>query len=455
MKRAQVYIATTKGLVQVQSIHALSDPDLHSVVSINNTSTLAKISADYQSFVQKPQGLIHELFGCHAYRVNIASQIDQGNSWQLAIFLAHALAVSSKNMLFTGVENTIFIATGRIDTVNHKVLSVEGLPQKCIAANAQISAWQAQGHAVHFFVPHGNLRQPLPDTSINLTPVQSLTQIIDFLLNESFLKDSIDLNKSVSNSSDVMNDVESSPKPNKNLSATVNLERIDSGDINHIESIKTQTGKHDKTLPIDQDNISFIQQLPKTIKTKVLLVVCSVVFVAIYFLFGESRTQHKIDQFSLVSHVSENRQLCSLTANKPIIYTGQLGQTSSINALNLQHLCSLSLKTYTDFAQVWLVSESSAIVPLFGQVSLPEDNKNNEGYSVTWGIPLPSENIIRQYYHILLFPNKVDAADKQSLQYYLLFIQSQQSQHSTQDIVSWSHTQNTPVFIIKNELYQP
>lgn len=451
-----MYIATTKGLVQVQSITALSDPDLHSVISINKTSTLAKISPDYKNFVQKPQGLIHAIFGCHAYRLNIASQIDQGSSWQLGVYIAHALAQDCNNMSYTASEDTIFIASGKIDTLNYKVLNVEALPQKCISANAQISKWQADGHAVHFFVPHDNLRQPLPDTSINLTPVQSLTQINDFLLHNGFIKYPIEFTSGVSENKHVTNHDKPPFSQNEGLSANVNIEKVDSEDIEQIESVLTQTrtvSQNQALLTNAKDNISFIPQLFKTAKTKMLLLFCIVLLAVFFFWFGHSTIHYKIDKFELVSYISENRQLCSLASEKPVVYTGNLSQASSISALNLQHLCALSLRTYTDFNQVWLVSETGAILPLLRHASLSGNSKDING--VTWGIPLPSENISRQYYHLLLFPNKVDLADKQSLQDYLMIIQSQHSKHSTQDIVAWSHAQNTPVFIIQNELYQP
>ena len=87
----QVFVSSTNGLIEVQSISDLPNANLRSVMSINFTAQLASINQDYANFVSKPQGIIQSHFGMREYRLNLAADIDQGNSWQLGVYVAHFL----------------------------------------------------------------------------------------------------------------------------------------------------------------------------------------------------------------------------------------------------------------------------------------------------------------------------------------------------------------------------
>ena len=86
-----VFIATTQGLVAIQDIEEIDDPDVMSVVCVNGTAQSLNISGAYHSFVKRGSGIIQQAFGGNAYRVDVSGNIDHGNSWQLGFYLAHHL----------------------------------------------------------------------------------------------------------------------------------------------------------------------------------------------------------------------------------------------------------------------------------------------------------------------------------------------------------------------------
>lgn len=89
--RVHVFIATTQGPIAVQRIVA-EEPDVQSVICIDGGMEPLSISGRYHDFVRKGSGLIQRDFGEPAYRVDVSGRIDQGNSWQLPVYLAHYLS---------------------------------------------------------------------------------------------------------------------------------------------------------------------------------------------------------------------------------------------------------------------------------------------------------------------------------------------------------------------------
>ena len=152
-----IFIATTQGLVAIQNITAIDDEDISSVVSVNGTSTTANISGSYHSFVKKGVGIIHQMFGACSYRVDISARIDQGNSWQVAMYLAHL--AQSKGLLGNGEVSqgdTVICATGEVNTTNQQVLAVTEVALKFKLALPQLKQWTALGTEVLFLLPQAN-----------------------------------------------------------------------------------------------------------------------------------------------------------------------------------------------------------------------------------------------------------------------------------------------------------
>ena len=152
-----IFIATTQGLVAIQNITPIDDEDISSVVSVNGTSTTANISGSYHNFVKKGVGIIQQMFGACSYRVDISARIDQGNSWQVAMYLAHL--AQSKGLLGNGEVNsgdTVICATGEVNTSNHQILAVAEVPLKFKLAQPQLEEWTALGAKAQFLVPQAN-----------------------------------------------------------------------------------------------------------------------------------------------------------------------------------------------------------------------------------------------------------------------------------------------------------
>jgi hypothetical protein len=155
--KTHIFIATTQGLVAVQNITPIDDEDISSVVSVNGTSTTANISGSYHNFVKKGVGIIHQMFGACSYRVDISARIDQGNSWQVAMYLAHL--AQSKGLLGNGdvtQGDTVICATGEVNTSNLQVLAVSEVALKFKLAQTQLEQWTQLGAKVHFLVPQAN-----------------------------------------------------------------------------------------------------------------------------------------------------------------------------------------------------------------------------------------------------------------------------------------------------------
>ena len=155
--KIHIFIATTQGLVAIQNITPIDDEDISSVVSVNGTSTTANISGSYHNFVKKGVGIIHQMFGACSYRVDISARIDQGNSWQVAMYLAHL--AQSKGLLGNGEVNdgdTVICATGEVNTTNHQILAVAEVALKFKLAQPQLDQWALLGAKVHFLLPQAN-----------------------------------------------------------------------------------------------------------------------------------------------------------------------------------------------------------------------------------------------------------------------------------------------------------
>ena len=105
MKYYTVVIPTTKNVVGISDI-IIEDPLVSSVICENNSLEALPISGQYNSFVKSPTGIIEKITGNPSYRIDITSKIQQGNSWQLAIAIAHILH-NNKLLSFSNEENLI------------------------------------------------------------------------------------------------------------------------------------------------------------------------------------------------------------------------------------------------------------------------------------------------------------------------------------------------------------
>lgn len=114
MKQVTVHIATTDGPAGIQRITA-EDPEVRSVVCLDGKAISLPISSDYDAFVRKPTGVIEASFGHGAFRVDVASEISGGLSWQLGVFIAHALAEAGRLVSPDDRSRLALWASGEVD----------------------------------------------------------------------------------------------------------------------------------------------------------------------------------------------------------------------------------------------------------------------------------------------------------------------------------------------------
>ena len=134
MKYYTVVIPTTNNLVGISDI-VVEDPLVSSVICENNSLESLPISNIYASFVKSPTGIIEKITGHSSYRIDITNRIEQGDSWQLAIAIAHIfhdnnfLSFSSNENLINNNKHTIIWASGTINS-NLDVKAISYLDQK-------------------------------------------------------------------------------------------------------------------------------------------------------------------------------------------------------------------------------------------------------------------------------------------------------------------------------------
>ena len=134
MKYYTVVIPTTNNLVGISDI-VVEDPLVSSVICENNSLESLPISNKYASFVKSPTGIIEKITGHSSYRIDITNRIEQGDSWQLAIAIAHIfhdnnfLSFSTNENLINNNKHTIIWASGTINS-NLDVKAISYLDQK-------------------------------------------------------------------------------------------------------------------------------------------------------------------------------------------------------------------------------------------------------------------------------------------------------------------------------------
>ncbi len=151
MKSGKVFILTTEGPVEVQSI-VEEAPGVRSVVCVDGRAEALPISNAYNAFVRQPTGLIERMTGHASYRMDVSGRIDEGQSWQLGAYLAHIAAAQG------GLGRTVY-ATGEVahdgsvravDYVDRKLAALTPTEDAVILvpANGEPQAMEAGGTPV-------------------------------------------------------------------------------------------------------------------------------------------------------------------------------------------------------------------------------------------------------------------------------------------------------------------
>ncbi len=152
MKIIRILIATTDGVVAIDRITAERAPQ--SMVCLKRTSQVLPISGAYDDFVRPGSGVIAREFGGQSYRLDLSDAVGSGESWQLGVFLAHAIfQAGTHDLAGSGVDAAhTYLVTGRVN-YDLEVEPVEHIDEK-MAAAAQVFA--SAGDGVSVIVPHGD-----------------------------------------------------------------------------------------------------------------------------------------------------------------------------------------------------------------------------------------------------------------------------------------------------------
>lgn len=148
-----VYIATTAGPVRIERIVGETVPQSNVFVG-RGYKPLEPVSADYDDFVA-PGGPVARAFGpfeTASFRLDVSGPIDTGNSWELAVFVAHGLAKAGRLASPGDDCDAVFLLTGRVDA-DLGVGAVGHIGEKISSARGLISENAKVGRGVIFYMP--------------------------------------------------------------------------------------------------------------------------------------------------------------------------------------------------------------------------------------------------------------------------------------------------------------
>lgn len=170
-----VFVATTKGLVNINSLRELPSA-LMSTVTIAGSADECPIKNSYHNFVKPGTGIIADEFGHGSFRVDVSHSIDQGNSWQLGFYIAHLAhsrgILASENQQAQD-KDLVICATGCVKTSNRQITQVGDVPKKLRLANQDLVEISADCRVV-FALPKDNLEGIESDHHFELQALETL-----------------------------------------------------------------------------------------------------------------------------------------------------------------------------------------------------------------------------------------------------------------------------------------
>ena len=160
MTPTRILVATTRGPSAVQRLTA-EDEDVRSVICLDGKAMSLPVSGAYDQFVRQPTGLVERHFGHGSYRLDVEHPIDDGASWQLGVFLAHALEAAGA-LAGRGIRPARLVwATGEVDR-DLAIRPVAHVAEKMERSEAAIRSAVAEGVPVLVMLPRANAREAAP-----------------------------------------------------------------------------------------------------------------------------------------------------------------------------------------------------------------------------------------------------------------------------------------------------
>ena len=154
--KSRVYVGTTEGPVAIERITREAAPN--SAMCIGRSTREATASTGYEAFVKQPSGVIERELGPYspgAFRLDVSADIGDGDSWQLGVFVAHALAVEGRLAEYHEDADTALWLTGEVAN-DLEVKPVGHVPDKLRASRAEFEALASSGMPVTLIVPKAN-----------------------------------------------------------------------------------------------------------------------------------------------------------------------------------------------------------------------------------------------------------------------------------------------------------
>lgn len=174
--KTRLYIATSEGPSEVQSLIE-EDSDIACAVCLNGSIKALPITRDYNAFVRKPTGVIEKMTGHKSYRVDVSHPITNGESWQLGLYLAHALAMKNELAREGEVAERVWLITGAVSARDELVQSVSHIQQKLDLAKDMLRQMEGATE-ISFIIPAVDRDQLENDHGFNIIPVATANEVL-------------------------------------------------------------------------------------------------------------------------------------------------------------------------------------------------------------------------------------------------------------------------------------
>jgi len=166
VRRVAVYIGTTAGPVQIERITHETIPQ--SIVCLKRTSTVLAISSDYHDFVRLGSGIVARDFGLapeSVFRLDLSAPVNSGRSWQLAVYVAHAIDLDPDLTLCQSDEtpDRIIWLSGEVDH-DGRILPVQYIPEKFQTLLPHLEEWDAAGIETLLVIPQQGENFAIPSS---------------------------------------------------------------------------------------------------------------------------------------------------------------------------------------------------------------------------------------------------------------------------------------------------
>ena len=182
--RIRVLIATTQGPVEIEAIIDLEPGDLSIVALGQGAEIIPGLKVSYRNFVGRGSGVIAKNFGHDAFRLELSGEIHAGDSWQLAVFIAHALHKEGRLAQKGDDASALIWATGQVN-YNLGLTEIGHIREKLAASLARFSSERERGIDVQVIWPEANgadiddtIREQLATLGLEVLQANHATHIL-------------------------------------------------------------------------------------------------------------------------------------------------------------------------------------------------------------------------------------------------------------------------------------